>query len=111
MASRTAASGATTAKIVDALAQRQPDDLQGPAGALAVLETLRRDKLLEAVASAAKELLRSSDLAVSLPKVAAEIGSVTGVDRAHIFLIDAADGDGRVIQHSLWTAPGISTPP
>ncbi len=111
MASRTATPGATATEKVDARAQRRPDNLQGPASALAVLETLRRDKLLEAVASAAKELLRSSDLAVSLPKVAAEIGSATGVDRAHIFLIDEADGDGRVIQHSLWTAPDITTPP
>jgi hypothetical protein len=111
MALRTATPGATAAEIVDACAQRHPDDLQGPASVLAVLETLRRDKLLEAVASAVKELVLSSDLAVSLPKIAAEIGSATCVDRTHIFLIDAADGDGRVIQHSLWTAPGSTTPP
>jgi hypothetical protein len=53
MASRTAAPGAATEETDDARAQRRPDDFRGPASALAVLESLRRDKLLEAVASAA----------------------------------------------------------
>ena len=77
----------------------------------AVLDAHRRDKLLEAVAIAAKELLRSSDLAVSLPKVIEQIGQATGVDRAHIFLVDAAGDDGRILQHHVWTVPGIATPP
>ena len=110
MVSRTAAPGATAAATTDARAQRRPDNFRGPADALAVLETLRRDGLLEAVASEAKELLRSSDFAVSLPKVAAEIGSATGVDRTHIFLVDGANGDGQILQHHLWTVPGLPTP-
>ena len=110
MASRTGTPGATAAETTDARARRRPDDFRGPADALAVLETLRRDSLLEAVASAAKELLRSSDLAVSLPKVAEQIGHATGVDRAHIFLVDSADGDGQILQHHLWTVPGLPTP-
>jgi diguanylate cyclase (GGDEF)-like protein/PAS domain S-box-containing protein len=61
------------------------------------------------VAAAAKELLRSSDLAISLPKVAEEIGNATGVDRAHIFLIDGVGADGQILQHHLWTLPGLST--
>ena len=80
------------------------------AGALAVLDAHSRDKLLEAVAIAARELLNSSDLNVSLPKVAEEIGCAAGVDRAHIFLVDANDGDGRILKHYLWTAPGVPTP-
>ena len=38
-------------------------------------------------------------------------GSATGVDRAHIFLIDAANGEGHILQHYVWTAPGLATPP
>jgi len=89
----------------------QPDDSQNLAAALAVLDAHRRDKLLEAVAIAAKELLRSSDLGISLPKVIEQIGQATGVDRAHIFLIDAAGGDGGILQHHVWTVPGIASPP
>ena len=97
MTSRTVSSGATAAPRAGSRARVRPDDLRAPADALAVLETLRRDGLLEAVAMAAKELLRLSDLAVSLPKVAAEIGIATGVDRTHIFLVDSADGDGQIL--------------
>jgi GAF domain-containing protein len=111
MASRTAAPGATAVATTDVPALRRPDDFRGPAGALAVLTTLRRDSLLETVAMAAKELLRPSDLAVTLPKVAEQIGHATGVDRTHIFLIDAASGDGDILQHHTWTVPGIATPP
>ena len=104
MASRTAPSGATAVATTGARARRQPDDIPEPGGALAVLETLRRDSLLEAVAMAAKELLRPSDLAVSLPKVIERIAQATGVDRAHIFLIDTASGQGDILQHFVWTA-------
>ena len=110
MASRTAAPGATAVETTGARARRRPDNFQGPAGALAVLETLRLDKLLEAVANTAKELLRSSDLAVSLPKVIEQIGQATAVDRTHIFLIDAAARVGHILQHYVWTVPGIATP-
>ncbi len=78
--------------------------------ALAVLDAHRRDKLLEAVAIAARELLRSSDLKVSLPKVAEEIGCATGVDRAHIFLVNGGDRSGHILQHCLWTVEGLPTP-
>ncbi|HEY1310811.1 MAG TPA: EAL domain-containing protein [Pseudolabrys sp.] len=81
------------------------------ANALTVLDGHRRDKLLETVAIAAKELLRSTDLAVSLPIVIELFGHAIGVDRAHIFLIDTASGPKNVLQHSVWTAPGIATPP
>lgn len=48
--------------------------------ALAILAAHRRDAILEAVAMSAKELLRSADLAQSLPKVIECIGQATGVD-------------------------------
>ena len=89
----------------------RPDDSQDLAAALAVLDAHSRNKRLEAVAIAAKELLRSSDLGISLPKVIEQIGQATGVDRAHIFLIDAAGGDGGILQHHVWTVPGIASPP
>ena len=56
--------------------------------ALAVLAAYRRDAILEAVAMSAKELLRSSNLEQSLPKVIEQIGQATGVDRVHIIMID-----------------------
>ena len=82
-----------------------------PTGALAVLDAHRRDTLLQTVAAAAKELLRSSDLSVSLPKVIERIGRATGVDRAHIFLIDGDNLEGRILEHHVWTVPGLPTPP
>ena len=111
MAPRNAASGATAVKTSGARARYDSTDSQNLTGALAVLDGHRRDRLLEAVAIAAKELLRSSDLAVSLPKVIGLFAGATGVDRGHIFLVDAANGQGNVLQHSVWTAPGIATPP
>ena len=80
--------------------------------ALAVLAAHRRDAILEAVAMSAKELLRSSNLEQSLPKVIEQIGQATGVDRVHILKIDPASPDqGHIVQHHLWSASGISTPP
>ena len=81
-------------------------------GALAILAAHRRDAILEAVAMSAKELLRSSNLEQSLPKVIEQIGHATGVDRVHILKIDPASPDqGHIVQHHLWSASGISTPP
>jgi transcriptional regulator with GAF, ATPase, and Fis domain len=80
------------------------------AQALAALGALRRDGLLEAMAVAAQELLRSSDLAASLQKIVERIGPTTGVDRAHIFLVDAERDDGLLQQHYLWTVPDLATP-
>ena len=71
----------------------------------------RRDAILEAVAASANELLRSSDLQQSLPKVIEWIGQATGVDRAHIFEVDTSTPAGRVLQHHMWSAPGIPTSP
>ncbi len=111
MPSRAAIPGAITVDKTGSRARKRPAAAQDLAGALALLDGHRRDKLLEAVAIAAKELLRSSDLAVSLPKVIELFAQATGVDRGHIFLIDAASGHGDVLQHSVWNAPGIATPP
>ena len=111
MSSRAAPSGAAAAASAETRAVPRTAGQQDIAGALAILDGHRRDKLLEAVATAAKELLRSSDLAVSLPKVIESIGLVTGADRAHIFLIDGAGGKGQILQHSVWVKLGIATPP
>jgi diguanylate cyclase (GGDEF)-like protein/PAS domain S-box-containing protein len=91
-------------------AHRRPGDSVGLAGAFAKLDGHRRDKLLEAIAVTAKELLRSSDLKISLPKVAERIGTATGVDRTHIFLIDANSSEGRILHHYMWTVPDLRTP-
>ncbi len=71
----------------------------------------RRDIILEAVAASAKELLRASDLQQSLPNVIERIGQATGVDRAHIFEVDTSTPACHVLQHYLWSAPGIPTSP
>ncbi len=111
MSSGSGLSGAAAVATSESRAASRQPDQQKLAGALAVLDAHRRDKLLEAVAIAAKELLRSSDLAVSLPKVSELIGQVTGADRTHIFLIDGNDGQGQILQHSVWIRPGTATPP
>jgi diguanylate cyclase (GGDEF)-like protein/PAS domain S-box-containing protein len=98
--------------------QRKPQVWPEPAeetskldDALAILGAHRRDAILEAVAMSAKELLRSPDLEQSLPKVIEKIGHATGVDRVHILKIDpTAPSQGHIVQHHLWSAPGISTP-
>ena len=78
--------------------------------ALATLDAHRRDKLLEAVAFAARDLLNTSDLAVSLPKMAERVGAATGVDRVHVFLVDGTVDPGHIRRHFVWIAPGLSTP-
>src|SRR5450759_3013853 len=79
--------------------------------ALAILAAHRRDAALEAVAMSAKELLRSSDLQQSLPKVIEQIGHATGVDRVHIIEIDTdtSPEHSPVVQHYVWSAPGVSS--
>lgn len=84
-----------------------PSDQQRLEQPLAVLALHRRDVILDAVAVSAKELLRSSDLQTSLPKVIAQLGQATGVDRAHIFAVDATTPEGRILEHCLWSAPGV----
>ena len=80
-------------------------------GALAALDAHRRDRLLEAVAITARDLLNSSDLNVSLPKVVERIGAATGVDRVHIFLVESVSARGNILQHFVWVTPGLPTPP
>src|ERR1035437_5347130 len=79
--------------------------------ALAILAAHRRDAALEAVAMSAKELLRSSNLEQSLPKVIEQIGYATGVDRVHIIEIDTdtSPEHSPVVQHYVWSAPGVSS--
>ncbi len=84
---------------------------QNHADALAKLDSHRRERLLEAVATTARDLLNSSDLKVTLPKVAEQIGAAAGVDRMHIFLIGNGSHAGQIEQHYLWTMPDLAAPP
>jgi diguanylate cyclase (GGDEF)-like protein/PAS domain S-box-containing protein len=111
MVARNAASKAASPAAPRPRRRPKPADAQNLAGALAVLESHRRDRLLEAVAMAAQELLRSSELTVALSKVMERIGIASDVDRAHIFLVDSAMGNGDIRQHHVWAAPGVPTPP
>jgi diguanylate cyclase (GGDEF)-like protein/PAS domain S-box-containing protein len=107
-------SGSASRRAAGVTATQAKASEQTPASiahALGALERHHRDTLLETVAAAARELLRSSDLVMSLTQVAERIGLASGVDRAHIFLIDSAGGRCDILHHSLWVAPGIATPP
>ena len=84
------------------------------ANSLVALASQRRDAILEAIATSAKELLRSSDLNVSLPKVIECVGQAAGVDRLHILLRDGEcqSAERYVLgQYYTWNAPGTSSPP
>lgn len=87
-------------------------DRQRLADSLAMLEAHGHDILLEAIARSAKELLRTSDMTRSIPKVLEHIGHATNVDRVHMLEVDPAgpSDEGRIIGHRLWSAAGISTP-
>ena len=116
MALRSAAPGAALFNKLAPRAQRiaagaPTSEPPGLTDALALLCANRHDALLEAVAMAAQELLRSSDLSVSLPKVAERIGQATGVDRAHIFLVDESDHEGRILSHHVWAVSGLASTP
>jgi diguanylate cyclase (GGDEF)-like protein/PAS domain S-box-containing protein len=111
MSSRNAAPSVNPDRSSSPRNRARPDDPRRSSGALAVLETLRRDSLLQAVATAAQELLRPSDLAISLPKAIERIGQAVDIDRAHIFLIDTPGAKGNILQHFVWCAPGLATPP
>ena len=92
----------------------QQADWNKLAGSLATLANIRRDAIFEAIATSAKELLRSSDLNVSLPIVVERVGQAAGADRLHILLPngDAKSAGGVVVSHHyVWSAPGISSPP
>ena len=77
-----------------------------------MLEAHRRDILLEAIARSAKELLRTSDMTRSVPKMLEDIGHAANVDRVHLLSVDPAGpiDEGRIIAHNRWSAAGISTP-
>ncbi|QWG14486.1 EAL domain-containing protein [Bradyrhizobium sediminis] len=92
--------------------QSEASDRERQANSLAMLETHRRDLLLEAIARSAKELLRASDLTRSIPKVLEHIGLATSVGRMHMLEVDPTGpiDEGRIISHNLWSAAGISTP-
>ncbi len=79
---------------------------------LVALAAHRRDAILEAIAVSAKELLRSSDLEASLPKVVGCVGQAANADRLHIILLQHGPPPDRGVvgEHYVWSAPGISSP-
>ena len=82
------------------------------AESLTTLVRLRRDAILQAIAISAKELLRSSDLGASLPKIVEQVGQAAGADRLHILLASDKPESaecGRVAHHYVWNAPGIDS--
>jgi diguanylate cyclase (GGDEF)-like protein/PAS domain S-box-containing protein len=87
-------------------------DRERLAGSLAMLEAHQRDILLEAIARSAEELLRTSDMTRSIPKMLEDIGHAANLDRVHLLSIDPAGAIdvGRIIGHNWWSAAGISTP-
>ena len=87
-------------------------DRERLAGSLALLEVRQRDILLEAIARCANELLRTSDLTRSIPKMLEDIGHAANVDRVHLLSVDPAGAIdvGRIIGHDWWSAPGVSMP-
>jgi diguanylate cyclase (GGDEF)-like protein/PAS domain S-box-containing protein len=110
MVSRNAASRRIAGGRSPTAKRFSPGKSEAFAHALNALAAYRRDRVLQAVAAAAKELLRTSDLAVSLPLVGEQIGRATGVDRVHFFIIDGESHDGRILQHQVWSSPDVPLP-
>jgi diguanylate cyclase (GGDEF)-like protein/PAS domain S-box-containing protein len=78
---------------------------------LAALGGHRRDAILEATAASAKELLRASDLDISLPRVVECVGPAAGADRLNILLQRSGDSqrDASSVfgKYYAWNASGI----
>jgi diguanylate cyclase (GGDEF)-like protein/PAS domain S-box-containing protein len=106
-------SGGAVARKFKLRALRQTGSEERLTNSLGALASLRRDAILEAIAISARELLRSSDLGVSLQRVVEQVGRATAVDRMHIFEIDVAKpaASGFVAHHYIWSAPGFASPP
>ena len=105
-------SGDILVQKLNTRARSAAPDRERLAGSLAMLEAHRRDILLEAIARSAKELLRTSDMTRSVPKMLEDIGHAANVDRVHLLSVDPAGpiDEGRIIAHNRWSAAGISTP-
>jgi len=80
--------------------------------AYAELATARRDAILEAIARSARELLRSSDMARSMPAVLELIGTAAEVERVHLFGVTEGrpSGDTRLALHRSWCDPACVIP-
>ncbi len=68
----------------------------------------RRDLILQAVAFAAENLLRSPEWEHSIDDVLSQLGAATGVSRVYIVPNEAGDADLRVAGHHEWTADGVA---
>ncbi|HEY2201759.1 MAG TPA: GAF domain-containing protein, partial [Solirubrobacteraceae bacterium] len=67
----------------------------------------RRDLILQAVAFAAENLLRSPEWEHSIDDVLSELGAATGVSRVYIVPNEAGDADLREGAHHEWTAHDV----
>jgi diguanylate cyclase (GGDEF)-like protein/PAS domain S-box-containing protein len=94
------------------LSRSAAPDRKRLAGSLAILEVHQRDILLEAIARSAEELLRTSDITRSIPKMLEDIGHAANLDQMHLLSVDPAGAIdvGRIIGHNCWNSAGISTP-
>jgi PAS domain S-box-containing protein len=68
----------------------------------------RRDLILQAVAFAAENLLRSSEWEHSIDDVLAQLGAATAVSRVYIVPDEAGDADLRVTAEHQWTESGVA---
>jgi PAS domain S-box-containing protein len=68
----------------------------------------RRDLILQAVAFAAENLLRSPEWEHSIDEVLSQLGAATGVSRVYIVPNEAGDADLREAAHHEWTAGGFA---
>ena len=93
-------------------AQQEPTGREVLDCSLSILALHRRDTILEAIAKSAQELLRSSDVKRSIPRVLELIGCATNVERVHILVVDATGPvkTRHVVDHYLWTTEDIQTP-
>ncbi|HEY1294868.1 MAG TPA: GAF domain-containing protein, partial [Chloroflexota bacterium] len=68
----------------------------------------RRDLIMQAVAFAAENLLRSREWETSIDDVLRQLGAATGVSRVYIVPSDTSEPDLREARHHEWTAVGIA---
>ncbi|MBI1203939.1 MAG: EAL domain-containing protein [Rhodopseudomonas sp.] len=104
MSRRTATPHISTVEIAKPQPPLSTVDSSAFARALSVIKNYHPDRLMMAVAKAARELLHTTDVTVSLPAVLAEIGQAMAADRAHIILIDGHSEDGNIIRHHFWSS-------
>jgi diguanylate cyclase (GGDEF)-like protein/PAS domain S-box-containing protein len=74
-------------------------------------EALDRKGILEAIALSAQELLRVTDVKLSIPKVLEHIGLAANVERVHLLSMESTGPlkDRRIVGHVFWSRTGVAT--